>query len=255
MQTQNTTTIPTPLFSTSTAYKHLLGLQRNDQENTVYALFSYMPGDVLQVWRGRDIGLGVEKYQFEDSFCCTDGYNLLSKQKDYEDYLPQDVTENARLKDAFKKDVALFNVAYNPETTTLLKRLKGNIKFGKPCTIIKNAYDEYNPLVITKGSKDLVVVDGCAPIFKSCASFASNSSYIYIYELRLIKSIDYIADSYFIRPCLQISLFKNSGDADKYFNNSNMERQKFQEHHLYPELVKLADRAIKRFEKYIEHQK
>lgn len=242
-----------PEYSVSTAYKHLLGLQRNDKENAVYALFFYMPGDVLQVWHGRNIG--IEKYQFADSFCCTDGYNLLSKQKDYEEYLASDVTENAVIADAYQKEIALFNAAYNPETTTLSKRLKSNFKFGKPCTIIKNAFEEYNPLVIKKDIKDLVGVDGCAPIFKSCASFASNSSYIYIYELRLIKSIGYIADSYFIRPCLQISLFKNSGDADKYFNNSNMERQKFQEHHFYPGLVKLADPAIKRFEKYIEHQK
>ena len=248
MQTQNTTTIPTPKFSTSTAYKHLLGLQRNDQENTVYALFSYMPGDVLRVWHGRDIGLGVEKYQFEDSFCCTDGYNLLSKQKDYEDYLPQDVTENARLKDVFKKDVALFNVAYNPETTTLLKRLKGNIKFGKPGTIIKNAYDEYNPLVIKKDSNDLVVVDGCAPIFNVRASFSYSD--IYIYELRLIKSVGDIPDLYFIRPCVQISLFKESKDANTYFQNSFAESRKFQEHSFYQKLEKIANPAIDRFEKY-----
>lgn len=237
-----------PEYSVSTAYKHLLGLQRNDKENAVYALFFYMPGDVLQVWHGRNIG--IEKYQFADSFRCTDGYNLLRKQKDYEEYLASDVTENAVIADAYQKEIALFNAAYNPETTTLSKRLKSNFKFGKPCTIIKNAFEEYNPMVIKKDSKDLVVVDGCAPIFNSRASFASNSSYIYIYELRLIKSVGDIPDLYFIRPCVQISLFKNNDDANKYFQNSNAERQRFREHSLYPGLVEIANPAIKRFEKY-----
>ncbi len=249
MQTKDSAKIPTPLFSTSTAYKHLLGLQRNDKENAVYALFFYMDGDVLQVWHGRNIG--IEKYQFEDSFCCTEGYNLLSKQKDYEEYLGPDVTENTKTSDAFKKEIALFNSAYNPETTTLSKRLKSNFKFGKSCTIIKNAFDEYNPLVIKKDCEDSVVVDGCAPIFSSCASFASNSSCIYIYELRLIKTVSDIPDLYFIRPCVQISLFKNAGDADKYFQNSNQESQMFQEHRLYPGVLKIANPAIKRFENYI----
>ena len=238
-----------PEYSVSTAYKRLLGMQRNDKENEIYALFAYMNGDILQAWQGHDIGLGIERYTFGADYN-NDYYNLLTKLYDYENFLNTEIVDNAIVMDKLKLAIKKFNVAYNPKTTNAFRRGICNLKMGKPYTFFKEPFVPSDPLVIKKDSKDLVVVDGCAPIFNSRASFASNSSYIYIYELRLIKSVGDIPDLYFIRPCVQISLFKNNDDANKYFQNSNAECQRFREHSLYPGLVEIANPAIKRFEKY-----
>ena len=247
MQPKNSIKNPKPLFSTSTAYKYLLGLQPDQKENAVYALFHYIYGDVVQVWRGHNIGLGIEKYQFQDDIEYDAGYELLTKLKTYEDC----VGENIKVAQMLKPTLDAFYTAYNPETTTWINRLRANIKIGKPYTFIKNAYDAYQPLVIKKDTKDLVVIDGCAPIFGSVAHMCSCSSNIYVYELRLIKSVSDMDDLYFIRPCVQISLFKNIDDANTYFQSSIAESREFQKHKFYPQLADIARPAMQRFNKYM----
>lgn len=241
-----------PGYSVSTAYKRLLGMQRNDQENEIYALFAYTKGDILQIVSGYDIGLGIEKYTFCGSRCYTDYYDLLKKLYDYENFLNTEVVDNATAMDKLQPVIKKFNAAYNPQTTNALKRIKCHIKTGKPCTFFKEPFAPYNPMVIKKDSKDLVTVSDCTPIFKSVARFAQGSSYIYIYELRLIDAVgsDSI-DLYFIRPCVQISQFLDTGDADKYFKHSVDESKRFSEHMFYPKLLEYANPAIKRFEKYL----
>ena len=156
-----------PEYSVSTAYKRLLGLQRNDKENEIYALFAYMKGDVLQVWQGYDIGLGIERYTFCDSGCYTDYYDLLKKLYDYENFLNTEIADNATAVAKFKPVIEKFNAAYNPQTTSISKRVRCHIKTGKPCTFFKNPFVPYNPMVIKKDSKDLVTVSDCTPIFES----------------------------------------------------------------------------------------
>ena len=241
-----------PLYSVSTAYKHMLGLQRNDKENEIYALFAYMKGDILQVWRGYDIGLGIERYTFSGSGCYTDYYDLLDKLYDYENFLNTEVTENATAVAKLKPAIEKFNAAYNPETTNALRRGICNLKTGKPCIFSKDPFTPDTPLVIKKDSNNLVTVSDCTPIFKSGARFAQGSSYIYIYELRLIDAVGSDSvDLYFIRPCVQISQFLDTGDADKYFKHSVDESKRFSEHMFYPKLLEYANPAIKRFEKYL----
>lgn len=240
-----------PEYSISTADKRLLGLQRNDKENEIYALFAYMKGDILQVWQGHDIGLGIERYTFCGSGCCTDYYDLLKKLYDYENFLNTEVVDNATAIDKLQPVIKKFNVAYNPETTNAFRRGICNLKTGKPAVFCKEPFVPDTPIGIKKDSNNLVTVSGCTPIFKSYEKFDAETCNIYVYELRLIDAVGGdSADLYFLRPCVQISQFLNTKDADKYYKNSVEESKRFGEHMFYPQLVNYVNPAIQRFIKY-----
>lgn len=245
------TKVVIPLYSVSTAYKRLLGVQLNDKENEIYALFAYMKGDVLQIVPGYDIGLGIERYKFCDSGCYTDYYNLLNKLYDYENFLNTDVADNATTVAKLKPVIEKFNTAYNPQTTNAIRRGICNLKTGKPCTFSKNPFTPDTPMVVKKDSNNLVTVSGCTPIFISRAKLDSATHHSYVYELRLIESVGGdSADLYFMRPCVRISQFLDTRDADKYYKNSVEESERFGQHAFFQKLAKCANPAIQRFIKY-----
>lgn len=241
---------PIPIFQASTAYKTVLSLQRED--NNLDVLFVYIDGTGIVLENNSPRDLGIEKYMFANPEYCNDWYNLLHKILEYEIFLNREVSYNAQIAKATEPIIHAFNTQHN--TKRSFQRFKSNIALRRIETrlIHMNAFQEYNFYRIKKDPKNLIDVDGCVPIFNTIATFSQNSPDIYIYEHLLIKSLCGGRDTYSKDSCIRISLFKdNSGDADKYFQDSIAKSKEFQKHSSYLELEKLNYSAIQRFEKYM----
>ena len=251
---QNTETKPIPLFYMTTAYKTLLSFQKNKQENSIDALFVYIDGIGVGVSGNSLCDLGIEKYQFANSEYCNDWYNLLHKIKDYELFLNQEVYENGLIAKYAKPYVDAFDARYSEIKRGLFKRFKDERKLWPVITrpVNMNAFSNMTVWHVTSKRMvyDFVDIKDCEPVFNTVAVFNQKTPDVYVYELRLIENTE--NNIYEPRPCINISLFKDVKNANKYYQMTFKETEKFKTH---PEYARLAEKnysAIQRFEKYMK---
>ena len=250
---QNTEIKPIPLFSGTSAYKTLLSFQQNKQGNSIDALFVYIDGIGVGVSGNSLCDLGIEKYQFANSEYCNDWYNLLHKIKDYELFLNQEVYENGLVAKYAKPYIDAFDAKYTETKKSFFKRLKDSRKLWPLETrpVNMNAFADNTMWAIKSERKldDVVGIENCEPVFNTAAVFNQKTPDIYVYELRLIKEQTNI---YELRPCINISLFKDVEQANKYYQMTFKETEKFKTHPEYARLAEKSYPAIQRFEKYMK---
>ncbi len=250
---QNTETKPIPLFRGTTAYKTLLSFQQNKQGNSIDALFVYIDGIGVGVSGNSLCDLGIEKYQFANSEYCNDWYNLLRKIKDYELFLNQEVYENGLVAKYAKPYIDAFDAKYTETKKSFFKRLKDNRKLWPLETrpVNMNAFADNTMWAIKSERKldDVVGIENCEPVFNTAAVFNQKTPDVYVYELRLIKEQTNIYEP---RPCINISLFKDVEQANKYYQMTFKETEKFKTHPEYARLAEKSYPAIQRFEKYMK---
>ena len=247
--------LPPPLFETSTAYKHLLTQQRN--ENDIYALFAYRTGNFFQK-DPTNSTVGIEHYQIANSDYTDDYYNLLNAVYDYQIFLTGQHTENSRLFDLLKKEIDAFNTKHDGhfKQKNLMTRIRTlwTLSGINTRSISVNPYEGYNPLIIPKDDKrNYIEIISGEPVF-NVYKISNNNSY-YVYKLVLTKPVTLKNQYMFLQhPCIHIALFKKENDAREYYNNSVSESLKFRKDLGYASIKEACYPAIQRFETYFSQK-
>ena len=252
---ENSKIFPTPLFEASTSEKFILSMQLDKNENKIRALFVYNDnGRIFVDGSGNLANLAIEEYQFANSTYRDDYYNLLNKIKDYQFFLSTEVVDNAKMYKLAQPNIKAFNAKYDGSKKSLFQKIKiaKNSRFVETLHVPMNAFSENDYYIYN--SKDapetqkLVDVENFIPVFETVAKFSSNSDAIYIYNLELINHADNV---YWKRPCLNVSLFKDTAKADEYFKIQTEESKRFTNFSKYKELKNFVYPAIERFQRYM----
>ena len=249
--------IPTPLFEISTAYKHMLSIQRD--ENNMWALFAYMTGSRFQYcpdFKGETVG--IESYQVSD--CFDDYYNLLNRVYDYNIFLAQEHPENNRLVDILKTITDAFNTKYDGsfKQKNFIAKIRTNLSLSG-IDIKTTQITPYEPCkgwVISKDDIDrhIEIISG-EPVFAVRTLSDSGNSDYYVYQLRLKQPVTLKSRYMFLQdPCVHIALFKTPEDANTYYDNAVKNSLIFKKDIGYEQLAEKCSPAIQRFESYFSQK-
>lgn len=238
------------MWQVSNQYSLHLGIQRPSAKD-IYVLCAYIVGDYT-VKTGKSIisPIGIEKYEFANMEYCDDYYKLLTRLKDFEDFLASEHVDNAKMQKLGGSLVNLFNKKYGGKGMNLFDKIRASLALPELQIVPMTAFVPSAPFAVQENPEDLVSLRGIKPVFDTAITRDLKDNY-YIYRIQLIHAHN-LDNGYFTVPYMQISMFKDDKAADLFFKESLRQQEKFRQDKSCEKLWDINYAARQRFDKYVK---